>query len=106
MTAIETNCCDTWEDLFNDVGGCGDYEPDLESFISRALKLAEESRTPRRVYRVDFDMTHTVPAYVEAESLEDARDLAQELHAQGGAFLDELLGNAELALVARGRPMT
>ena len=88
---------DSWSELFEDVSGCGDCEPDLEQFVTRALKLADiERRAERGKYRVTFEMTYTAAAYVEADSEEEARALAQELHANGGSFLDGLMGDSEL----------
>lgn len=88
---------DSWSELFEDVGGCGEYEPDLKEFKRRAMALAKAEReaVPKK-YCVAFRQVSTGYAYVEAESREQAESLAWELWGASSAFNDEVLGNSEI----------
>ena len=46
-------------------------------------------------YRVKFELVSTAYAYIEADSPEQAGDVAMELFGRDEGFMDELLGNAE-----------
>ena len=46
-------------------------------------------------YRVKFEMVSTAYAYIEADSPEQAGDVAMELFGRDSGFVDELLASAE-----------
>ena len=46
-------------------------------------------------YRVKFELVSTAYAYIEADSAEQAGDVAMELFGSDDGFIDELLANAE-----------
>lgn len=46
-------------------------------------------------YRVKFELVSTAYAYIEADSFDEAGDIAMELFGSDDGFVDELLGNAE-----------
>lgn len=46
-------------------------------------------------YRVKFELVSTAYAYIEADSADQAGDMAMELFGRDDGFVDELLGNAE-----------